>query len=209
MLRTTWMALVLCVSAHANPKGSITGTVTAEGGGKPLVVYIEKADPPAKAPTERPKVEQRNTRFNPEVVVVRQGQTLEFPNLDKFYHNVFSVTPGNEFDLGLYRGGVSKTATLDQPGEIDVYCNIHPEMAAKILVLQNDYFAEAAADGSFTIANLPPGNYTLVAWSARHEPQKKPIEVKAGAALKVSFALKPRKAATHLNKNGEQYGRYK
>jgi plastocyanin len=172
------------------------------------VVYLEKAEA-APPPATHLKIEQRNTRFVPESVVAVVGQTIDFPNLDKFYHNVFSVTPGNEFDLGLYRSGVSKGAQLNQPGELTIYCNIHPEMVAQVLVLQNAHYAEVAADGSYTLADVPPGSYTLVAWSAKHEPQKQAIEVKAGATAKASFTMKLRKAGSHLNKNGEQYGRYK
>ena len=119
------------------------------------------------------------------------------------------MTPGNEFDLGLYRGGISKSVQMIEPGEVDVYCNIHPNMSAKILVLQNAYFARVTADGGYTLPGVPPGKYTLVAWSPRHEPVKKMVLVTASGA-RVDFSLTPRAATpNHLNKNGEQYGRYK
>jgi len=158
--------------------------------------------PPARA-------EQRDTQFVPRALVVVQNQSIAFPNTDKFYHNVFSPTPGNEFDLGLYRGGASKSVELHEAGEVDVYCNIHPSMEMKILVLQNDLYGQAGADGAYHIANVPPGSYTLVAWSPTHEPVKRAIQVTAGATLKADFTLKKRRdPKAHLNKNGEQYGRY-
>jgi plastocyanin len=203
----TLLLLLLSLPALADGKGTIRGQVTAEGG-RPWVVYLEKAEP-ATPPAARLKIEQKNTRFVPEALVAIVGQTIDFPNLDKFYHNVFSVTPGNEFDLGLYRSGVSKSAQLTQPGELTIYCNIHPEMVAQVLVLQNAHYAEVAADGSYTLADVTPGSYTVVAWSGKHEPVKQTVEVKAGAAAKANFTLKLRKAGAHLNKNGEQYGRYK
>ncbi len=201
-----WLA---AAPAWAAPTGSIAGVVTADGESGPRVVYIERATVPPKEPPAPARAEQRDTQFSPRTLVVVQNQTVAFPNNDKFYHNVFSPTPGSEFDLGLYRGGASKTVQLHEPGEVDVYCNIHPNMELKILVLQNELYAQAAADGSYRIADVPPGSYTLVAWSPTHEPVKRTIQVNAGATVKADFALKQkREAKSHLNKNGEQYGRY-
>jgi len=205
----TLLALVAATSTAsagaALVSGKVTGTAVTEA-----VVYIEKAAAPPPADPTRPKMAQRNTEFAPGSVVVVQGQKVDFPNEDKVFHNVFSPTPGNEFDLGLYRGGISKSVQMQEPGEVEVFCNIHPNMSAKILVLQNGYFARAAADGSFSLANVPPGRYVLVAWSPNHEPVKKSIVVAASGVVKADFNLGARRdAGSHLNKNGEQYGRYK
>lgn len=201
----------LIVGSARASEPSVSGTVKAEGPpAKGLVVYIEKAAQTATPKPQPLRVEQRDTRFSPPSAVVVQGQTISFPNLDKFYHNVFSVSPGNEFDLGLYRAGGSKDAHLTQPGEVDIYCNIHPDMAARLLVLQNDYYALVGADGTYRISGVPPGRYVLWAWSPQHEPQKQAIEVQAQAGVRAQFTLKLRQESkTHLNKSGEQYGRYR
>jgi len=204
--------LIAAAPAWAAPSnGTVAGSVKIEGAPvKNLVVYIERVAQPAGTVPPPATVEQRNTQFAPGSLVVVAGQTVQFPNLDKFYHNVFSRSPGNEFDLGLYRAGASKSLHLDQPGEVEIYCNIHPDMAARILVLQNNLHTTVNGDGSYRLADVPPGQYTLVAWSPAHEPQKRAIDVKAGEAVRADFTLKLRaEPKSHLNKNGEQYGRYR
>jgi plastocyanin len=189
--------------------GKIAGKVKAEGSAEEIVVYVENVSGASASKTDQPKMTQKNTSFAPGSLIVKKGQKVEFPNEDKFHHNVFSVTPGNTFDLGMYRAGESKTVEMKAAGETDVYCNIHPEMKAKILVLQNDYFAKVGKDGSFTIDGVPPGDYSVVAWSTKHQPQKIQVSVKDGASSPASFSLAERKGGKHLNKDGAQYGRYK
>ena len=206
------VSLALALPARA-ATGSIAGKVSAPGdGARPLLVYVEKG--PEDARTENAthrQVLQKNMQFEPGAIWARAGDTIDFVNNDNIYHNVFSTTPGNEFDLGLYRGGLAKSVQVQKPGEVDVYCNIHPSMKTKVLVLPpSTRVAEAAADGSYSLAQLPPGIYTLVAWSATHEPARSQVEVKVGQEAKVNFALKLRaRVVSHLDKSGEQYGRYK
>jgi plastocyanin len=201
--------LTVALAAQALASGGgVSGKVSTEGESSRTIVYVEKVAKPAAPSAERPQMTQRNSQFAPDALVVVQGQTVDFPNEDKFFHNVFSLSASNPFDLGLYRGGLSKSVQMQEPGEVEVFCNIHPDMMAKILVLQNTFYVDVAKDGSYSISGLPDGKYTLVAWSASHQPEKKQIEVKSGAA-RADFELKPRRKAPHLNKNGEQYGRYK
>jgi len=211
MFSTLWSGFALAAALSA--PGAVSGNLTVpEGVGRPWVVYVEKgpAQPAAEAGARR-EIAQRNSQFEPVSAWVRSGDALEFINRDNIYHNVFSPTRGTEFDLGLYRGGVKKTVEMRQPGEVDVYCNIHPEMHAKVLVVPTGQAAEAGADGSYSLPKLPPGSYTLVAWSASLEPVRRKVEVKAGETARADFSLKPRAQndPRHLNKNGEQYGRYK
>lgn len=193
-------------------EGSASGRIDAQGdGGQPWVVYVEKGPPVAKAPHSFPPklMMQKDSQFQPGVAIVDAGATMEFLNVDNFYHNVFSPTPGRSFDLGLYRGGVKKTVTAGEPGEMDVYCNIHPQMHAKILVVPPEH-VEAQMDGSYQLTGLAPGQYRLVAWSAAHEPVRKDIEILAGKDTRVDFQLSSRGTqVAHMNKDGEQYGRYK
>jgi plastocyanin len=167
MRRVIATALLLVSQlAHAG-EGSIAGRVATHGKGDTVVVYIENVpNYTPKAPAAAPTVAQKSMRFVPAVSVVVAGGNVEFPNEDKVFHNVFSPSKGNEFDLGLYRAGGSKAAKLSEPGEVDVYCNIHPQMEAKILVVQNEYFGRADGLGTYSIAHVPAGTYQLVAWSA-------------------------------------------
>lgn len=210
MLRNIITTVSLLLASTAMAKGgSVAGKVTADGGARELVVYVEKVPGAEKKQTKVVNT-QRNSSFVPDVMVLRTGTQVDFRNDDKIYHNVFSLTPGSEFDLGLYRGGESKPAKFDEAGEVDVFCNIHPNMVAKVLVLQNDFFAKPAADGTYKITGIPPGKYTLVAWSPDHKPLKKQVQVTEGGSASVEFALKRRPSSKqHLNKNGENYGRYK
>lgn len=205
-------ALAAPVSAHA---GALAGTITAEGGlAAGTTVYLEGGPASVKealAPQPKRKVAitQKNSAFAPSAVVVTAGSVVDFPNEDKIYHNVFSLTEGNEFDLGLYRGGVSKTVTLKKTGEIDIYCNIHPDMIAKVLVVETPYVASVAGDGKYSFADVPAGTWTVKFWSPDHEAVSKTVTV-AGADARTDASLKRRKESkAHLNKNGEQYGRYK
>ena len=213
-MRNEWFVLAIAAAAAlpaAGAPGSVSGTVKLAGSGGPLaVVYVEKGpEAAARAEPARKDLDQKDTEFFPRSLWVHAGDTVQFTNKDNFYHNVFSPTPGNEFDLGLYRGGVAKSLELPRAGEIDVYCNIHPNMKAKLLVVP-DSRATEVADGSYSLAGLPPGDYVIVAWSAAHDPGRREVRVRAGEAARADFLLKARDAAAaHLNKNGEQYGRYK
>lgn len=209
--------VLLMLPASVLAAGRVRGSVKAEGGlAASTVVYVHAAAPPSAAapaavpPTARPRMMQKNATFAPGVLVVEAGTTVDFPNEDKIYHNVFSLTPGNEFDLGLYRGGVSKSTQLTTPGEVSVYCNIHPEMVARVLVVPPGLHAKVGADGRFTLEGVAPGAVEVTAWSPDHEPVTVTITVKEGGDATADFDLSKRKATrTHLNKSGEQYGRYK
>jgi len=207
------LALLFALGARAEPPsapGTLRGKVTAQGpAANPIVVYLEHVAATDPAPARRRTLAQKNQDFEPRALVVQKGQVVDFPNYDKVYHNVFSVSPGNEFDAGLYRAGAGKSVEMKALGEVDVYCNIHPDMVAKILVLENHFHAEAAQDGSWSIEGVPPGEYTLVAWSATLESQKMKVEVKSSVETRADFVLWRRGDRSHLNKNGEQYGRYR
>jgi plastocyanin len=136
---------------------------TASG---PPIVYLEKA--PAGAFEERAsgraRMTQRNETFLPHVLAVRAGTTVDFPNDDETYHNVFSLSRTRRFDLGRYAAGQSKEVRFDQPGIVRVFCDIHSHMSAFILVFNHRYFAAAGADGRYAIAAVPPGRYTVAVW---------------------------------------------
>lgn len=208
-----FLAAILVAIPAVSRGGTISGAITAEDGLAPgTTVYVEgNSVGKAAAPVKRQRITQKNSAFVPSAVVTTVGVPVDFPNEDKIYHNVFSLTDGNDFDLGLYRGGVSKPMVFKKTGEVDVYCNIHPDMVAKVLVIDTPYVAEVGADGKYAITGVPAGSWVVTVWSPEHDPVSKTVVVGDGDAdVKSDASLKRRKSSkTHLNKNGEQYGRYK
>ena len=137
--------------------GTIRGKVAVPGGEPVAYVYVENVLAPA-VKGQRKVIEQTGKKFVPSWAVVQRGTAIQFPNMDNIYHNVFSLSSGNSFDLGLYNsGGEAKTHTFTEPGSVDVYCNIHPQMAASVLVVPNKLFAKVKPDGTFEIAGVPAG----------------------------------------------------
>ncbi len=137
-----------------------------------IVVYIKDA-PEIDAPEtlSNARFAQIDKEFVPHVLPVTAGAKVDFPNMDNIYHNVFSLSKKNQFLLGRYASGKSESHTFNTPGIVEVFCDIHSNMYAYILVRPNKYFAKTDINGNFVIKDVPPGNYTLVAW---HEtlPQK-------------------------------------
>lgn len=132
------------------------------------VVSIEQIPAEAESALARtvsvPRLAQKNQSFVPRVLPIAVGTTVEFPNLDPIFHNVFSVSPVRRFDLGKYPRGQSRSVVFRRSGIVQVYCDIHADMAAFILVLPNHAFAQPGPDGSYAIGGLPPGRYKLRAW---------------------------------------------
>ena len=128
------------------------------------VVWLEA--PNAAAPLQKQKIvmSQRNETFLPHVLAIRVGTTVEFPNEDRVYHNVFSFHDGQKFDLGTYPVGSTKRVVFSQPGVGRVFCNIHPHMSGYVVALDSPYFAAMNEDGAYTIPSVPPGTYTYHAW---------------------------------------------
>lgn len=156
----------------------------------PAVVYLRGDALKASAPpATRARMAQRDTTFVPALVVITAGSSVEFPNRDPFFHNVFSYSKTKRFDLGRYPDPEAKTVTFDRPGIVNVFCEIHRSMRGVILVLDNPYFATVAADGSFRIAGVPPGKYELVAWHPDRGERKQPVTVPAAGTVRVNASL--------------------
>ena len=171
------------------------------------VVYIEGRGPRASA-RQQVDMSLDARQFRPRVIVVPQGTTVSFPNLDAFNHNVFSSDSGNVFDLGLYGRNQSERHRFSRPGLVRVYCNIHPRMGGFVVVRDNAWFAQPAADGSFTIPNVPPGTYTLHIWHERAGETSQPIIVPAGGLgnLALRMDASTYRYVQHKNKYGQDYG---
>jgi plastocyanin len=159
-----------------------------------IVVYIERVPDGAAASasergSERPMLRQHGERFAPHVLPVVRGATVDFPNDDALFHNVFSLSRAKDFDLGRYPRGASRSVAFDRPGVVPVFCHIHSDMSAVVLVLDNPYFASPDADGRYTIPRLPPGDYTLVAWHERIRPITHRLHVEPGQVAHVDFSI--------------------
>jgi plastocyanin len=150
----------------APPAADLHGVTYA--GGRPVSNAVVWLDAPrtAAAPGRRLVLDQRNLQFSPRVLAVQVGTTVDFPNNDRVFHNVFSFRDGKVFDLGMYPVGAIRHITFDQPGLSRIFCNIHPGMAAYVVAVDSPYFAVSNDDGTFTIAAMAPGPYTYHAWRA-------------------------------------------
>ncbi|HEY0987348.1 MAG TPA: carboxypeptidase regulatory-like domain-containing protein [Kofleriaceae bacterium] len=201
------------VVAHAAPSpGEIRGTVTVKGRktSAGVLVYLEGVPGPAPAPTDHAVVRQREKQFDPPVTVVVRGTTVDFPNEDKIFHNVFSVSRPARFDLGLYKSGTTKSVEMKRAGTVDVYCNIHSEMVAKVKVLDNAYYTTTDAQGRFRIAGVPAGTIPVVAWLPTGDQATATVTVRNGEVVDVKLEVTAvAKRETHTRKDGSPYGRYK
>ncbi len=177
--------------------GSITGAVKCKRVRHPedVVVYIEKVgDTNYPAPEEHGTVDQLNLTYVPHVIAVQKGTTLDFPNSDMVRHNVFSPPDCcQQFNLGTYDVGVVKHVTFDEVCDVPLLCNVHAEMSAFIVVLDNPYFSVTGRDGVFKIENVPPGTYKLNAWHERLRTITKDVTVETGKTANVDFFLKKKK----------------
>jgi plastocyanin len=186
----------------AEAMGNIVGKVT---GASDAVVYVEDI---VVATRGTATMKQENKQFLPSVLVVQKGTTVQFPNLDAFFHNVFSVTPDSSFDLGSYRQGETKGVTMSKPGVVSVYCNMHPQMVGHILVVPNGNFVRAGKDGFFRISNVPAGRHRIVAWAPDAKAVATEAEVSDAEAVTVELELKKGRSGPHLRKDGLPYGSY-
>ena len=157
------------------------------------VLYLESAPAAAFADgdSRRVTLDQRNETFLPHVLAITAGTIVDFPNSDRTYHNVFSISKAKSFDLGRYAAGRSKSIRFDRPGIVRVFCEIHSHMSAFILVFSHRYFAVTGTDGLYEIPRVPPGHYTLSAWSEGRVRESQPIVLpEDGSAVEVNFTLR-------------------
>jgi plastocyanin len=161
-----------------------------------FVVYVEGSFGTNSAPSTNgatvttTRVAQEGAVFSPHILPIMAGTTVEWPNNDKIYHNVFSMSDAKQFDLGLYKGNPpDKRVTFDKPGRVDVFCSIHTSMNCIVLVMENPYFASTDENGNYKIPNVPPGTYKLKAWHERLPADEREITVPTNGEVKVDFVL--------------------
>jgi len=151
------------------------------------VVWLDAPAGLASTPAPKVVLDQRSLDFWPHVLAVRVGTVVEFPNNDRVFHNVFSFHDGKQFDLGLYPVGTTRRVTFDHPGLSRIFCNIHPNMGAHVLVVETPYFAVSGDDGRFTIAAVPAGTYTYHAWRPGRLDLAGSVVVGPAASLEVRW----------------------
>jgi len=197
---------------------SVRGTVEvlhqseAASGSADVVVWLTPAQGASSVrsgPTAR--LLQKGKKFIPHLVAVTQGTEIEFPNQDLFFHNVFSIHQGKTIDLGLYESGAARKVRFTQPGVSYIFCNIHPEMSAVVVVLKTRYFAVTDQEGAFQIGPMPPGTYKLAVWNelspeGELTSNAQTVEVTRGENVLPKITLHSSDAPKeHLNKYGDPY----
>jgi plastocyanin len=189
--------------------GTVTGRVDARNGVlKDAYVYVDMAKG-SSGRGHTVEIKQKDKQFSPQTAVVLKGTNIVFPNMDSVFHNVFSTSGRNSFDLGSYRSGdTPRSVVLTTPGVVEVFCNIHSKMNANILVVPGPLYAKVGADGSYRIDNVPTGARRLVAWSPNAKPAQQKIEVAASGG-QANFTLDVEGGKAHTNKLGQPYGSYK
>lgn len=171
-------------------KGTVQGGGTLGSGG--TVVWLRRKDgtTPRPAPMRGREMTQKDKTFVPHVLPVTVGSKVAFHNEDTIFHNVFSLSRPNDFDGGLYKDGASYSKTFNQPGAVQVLCNIHAQMLGYVVVVDSPWFAQAGSNGRFTIRNVPAGAYELVAWhESSSEVTRQALQVEPGPASVVTITL--------------------
>jgi plastocyanin len=203
------VAVWILAGSPASAQSVLSGTVrVATGAGAPptAVVYAQPLDRPAPARPGTFTLAQRNKAFAPGVIGIPAGSTVDFPNQDAIFHNVFSLSPPAPFDLGLYRAGASKSRAFAAPATYRVFCNIHPQMSAVIVVAPTPWVTVTDRGGAFTLT-VPPGRYRLTATTGRTAPVTRDIDVTGAAASVDPIDIDERALVEprHTNKFGKAY----
>ncbi len=220
LLRFTTATLAcVCALAVLLRCAEVTASVRVSGvnGGDPTgaVVSLTPVDPAQRdalkeAPVHAALV-QKNKTFSPHVLVIPPGSTVDFPNHDPFFHNVFSLFEGKRFDLGLYESGTSRSVKFDRTGVSYIFCNIHPQMNAIVISLDTPYYAIVGSSGEAKIANVQPGEYLMQVWAeglTREQMDKLSRRVTvtdAPVGLGVLEIPSTETLAQHKNKYGRTY----
>ena len=194
VIRGTLEVPAMTAEARLHPypgrAGSMVGMAHSVGAVTDAVIYVEKlpasvAVPPP--PTTPPELGQKDQAFVPRVLAIQKGTVVSFPNHDPIFHNVFSVSPNKRFDLGKYPRGQTRKVRFDKPGLVNVYCDIHSDMAAFILVLPHHVFDMPAADGAYALPDLPAGTYSVKVWHPDFGELHRDVEVPGHGDVTADF----------------------
>ena len=177
-----WVAAATAHGAELNGNARVAGRPAQYA-----VVWLAARGGSPASPPQKIVLDQRNLAFVPHVLAVQVGTTVDFPNNDKVFHNVFSFRDGKKFDLGMYPKGAVKPITFDTPGLARLFCNIHPNMAAYVMAVDSPFFAVSDEEGAFTIRGVPPGTYTYHAWRPGGQPLTGSIAVDGDTPLEIRW----------------------
>jgi plastocyanin len=167
--------------APANQPGIGRVAVWLEGNGLPEAPGSEKA--------ALTKINQRGRRFEPDMLIVPVGSKVSFPNLDPIFHNIFSLSKAEPFDLGFYAEGKTREVQFTHPGIVQIYCHVHPEMYAVVVVTPNTWATRPGPDGTFSWNNVPPGKYRLEIWQRSTGLIHRPVTVQDGEPARIALSL--------------------
>ncbi len=191
----------------AGPGATVTGKIIGHGDLTNVYVFVDGLKAP-RGHGKAMEIGQKDKQFVPQSAVVVAGTRVSFPNYDAMYHNVFSPSRPKPFDLGTYRqGDPPPSVVLSTPGVVEVFCNIHAKMSAKILVVPNQLYARVRADGTFHLERVPQGKRKIAVWGPDFKPARQDVEVTASGA-EVTFSLDGDTARPHKNKSGLPYKSY-
>jgi plastocyanin len=214
MKRFLFAAVVCAVFLHDLDAAVVTGKVMfmTKRGQRPVInetlVWLDAAGKAPKMPGGTFTMTTRSKTFLPHVMAVPAGSTVNFPNEDPISHNLFSLTPGHTFDLGLYRKGPGKPHRFDTPGVVNIYCNVHPNMSAVVHVMQTPWYGFADANGDYSF-DVPPGKYRVTAWNEQGGSVSSDIEVKQDGKVEGRTLLtidgRNYRFVQHTNKHGQTY----
>ena len=218
MKRLPLLVISVVLFAGMARAASFNGRVSfvTKRGQRPVVnetlIWLEPASADMKLPRRPAATFQMMTRgkmLMPHVLAVPAGSTVTFPNDDPISHNLFSLSPANTFDLGLYRRGAGKQQKFEDPGVVNVYCNVHPNMSAVIHVMQTPWYTFADANGNFSFSDVPAGKYRLTAWNEQGGTTQTPIDIGPAGNVSGNLALtldsRNYRVTQHLDKTGRPY----
>lgn len=173
------------------PAGTIEGSIRPASVAARTVFVISVEDIDATSPPSGKVaiMDQRGLRFEPHVLAIQAGTTVEFPNSDPISHNIFSISPAKRFNVGLYPHGSTRRMTFDQPGVVELLCDIHLEMSAYIVVLRNQYFSQTGPDGSYRISGVPSGRHLVRLWNEKLGAQERIVQVLRGGSATLDFRI--------------------
>jgi len=163
-------------------------TLAPESELRHVVVYVKDAPKTAVTPM-RAEIRQRGENFVPRVIAVTVGSTVDFPNDDPIYHNVFSLSRTKTFDLGRFPQGKSRGQVFDKPGVVKVFCQIHSHMSATVMVFDHPWFAVPDESGTFDLPGVPLGQHQITAWHERLGDTTQPLRIETGRPATIDFIL--------------------
>lgn len=169
-----------------------------------VVVYLDGSADTAETTRTPPRIEQLDRQFVPDQVVVPAGAAVSFPNMDPIFHNVYSLSKVKAFDLGSYDKGETRKVVFPKAGIVEVYCHLHPNMMATVVVTPNRWYAQPDRTGQYRIADVPAGEYTLVAWHKNAGFFRKKVKIEQGQDASVDFFIPlDVDPQTEMHKGGE------